>query len=231
MKSKEKKSKKNDNNHTALRLFDNIHQEKIFPFLFILYFLFLFRVHCKNESTNFVYSFSEQTTMPNSKILILTGKQIQQRIDRIAYQIYENNYLEKEIVVAGIVKNGFVLAERISKKLMEVSSIKVKLAKIVLNKKHPLSEKIKITLSENSLKKNVVIVVDDVLDSGRTMMYAIDPFLKYQVKRLAAVVLVNRDHHSYPIKADYVGISLATTMQEHISVELNGGNKDAVYLS
>ena len=168
--------------------------------------------------------------MPNSKTLILTARQIQQRIDRIAYQIYENNYLEKEVVVAGIVKNGFLLAERISKKLMEISSIKVKLAEIKLNKKDPLSEKVKINLSENVLKKNVVIVVDDVLDSGRTMMYAIDPFLKYQVKRLITVVLVDRDHHSYPVKADYVGISLATTMQEHITVELEGGKNDTVYL-
>ena len=132
--------------------------------------------------------------------------------------------------MAGIVKNGFLLAERISKKLMEISSIKVKLAEIKLNKKDPLSEKVKINLSENVLKKNVVIVVDDVLDSGRTMMYAIDPFLKYQVKRLITVVLVDRDHHSYPVKADYVGISLATTMQEHITVELEGGKNDTVYL-
>jgi pyrimidine operon attenuation protein/uracil phosphoribosyltransferase len=168
--------------------------------------------------------------MSSSKTLILSNRQIQQRIDRIAYQIYENNYQEKEIIIAGITKNGFTLAERISEKLSEISPIKVKLAEIIINKKNPLSEKIKVNLPEKELKDKVVIVVDDVLESGRTMMYAIDPFLKSYVKRLITVVLVDRDHHSYPIKADFVGISLATTMQEHISVELNGNEKDAVYL-
>ena len=80
------------------------------------------------------------------------------------------------------------------------------------------------------MKGKAVVVVDDVLESGRTMMYGIDPFLKFSVKRLTTVVLVDRDHHSYPIRADFVGVSLATTMQEHISVELNGGKNDAVYL-
>lgn len=168
--------------------------------------------------------------MPNSKTLILNSRQIQQRIDRIAYQIYENNYQEKEIIIAGIAKNGYTLAERISEKLKEISPIKIKLAAIIVNKKEPLSEKVKVNLPEKELKDKVVIVVDDVLDSGRTMMYGIDTFLKYSVKRLTTIVLVDRDHHSYPVKADFVGISLATTMQEHISVELNDGKNDAVYL-
>ena len=168
--------------------------------------------------------------MPNSKTLILNARQIQQRIDRIAYQLYENYYQEKDIIIAGIAKNGYVLAERISEKLKEISPLKVKMAEVKLNKKSPLSEKVKVNISEKELKGKVVVVVDDVLDSGRTMMYGIDPFLKYSVKRLTTVVLVNRDHRSYPVKADFVGISLATTMQEHISVELNGGKNDVVYL-
>ncbi|MBI4930783.1 MAG: phosphoribosyltransferase [Bacteroidetes bacterium] len=168
--------------------------------------------------------------MPNSKTLILDARQIQQRINRIAYQIYENNYQEKELIIAGITKNGYTLAERISEKVKEISSIKVTLAEIIVNKKNPLSENVKVNLHEKELKDKVIIVVDDVLESGRTMMYSMDPFLKYSVKRLTTVVLVDRAHHSYPVKADYVGISLATTMQEHISVELNGGKNDAVYL-
>ena len=168
--------------------------------------------------------------MTSSKTKILSNKQIEQRISRIAYQIYENNYSEKEIIIAGIASNGFILAERIAKQLQEISSIKVCLAEIKINKKEPLSERVKVSLSEKELRDKVIIVVDDVLDSGRTMIYGIDPFFKYPVKRLSTVVLVDRDHHSYPVKADFVGISLATTMQEHISVELNGGKNDAVYL-
>lgn len=132
--------------------------------------------------------------------------------------------------MAGIANNGYVLAERISIKVQEISPIKVKLAEVIVDKKSPLSEKVKVNLPEKELKDKVVVVVDDVLESGRTMMYGIDPFLKYSVKRLSTVVLVDRDHRSFPIKADFVGVSLATTMQEHISVELNGGKTDAVYL-
>lgn len=168
--------------------------------------------------------------MSISKTLILNNRQIQQRIDRIAYQIYENNYQEMEVIVAGISKNGYALAERISEKLKEISPIKVRLAEIIINKKDPLAGKVKVNVSEIDLKDKVIIVVDDVLESGRTMIYSIDPFLKSSVKRLTTAVLVDRAHHSYPIKADFVGISLATTMQEHISVELNGGKNDAVYL-
>src|ERR1035437_6643476 len=208
----------------------------IFPFVkggmvdFTFPFCFAFMEKIQNESTKFVYSFFEQIIMSNSKTLILSNRQIQQRIDRIAYQIYENNYQEKEIIVAGISKNGYTLAERISEKLMEISPIKVKLAEVTMNKKEPLSGKVKVNLPEKELKAKVVIVVDDVLESGRTMIYGIDPFLKSSVRRLTTVVLVDRAHHSYPIKADFVGISLATTMQEHISVELNGAKNDAVYL-
>ena len=172
--------------------------------------------------------------MPDSKTLILSARQIQQRIDRIAYQIYENNYLEKELIIAGIASNGYILAQRLAKKLEEISPLKVKLAEIKVNKKDPLSEKVKVSMPEKDLKNKVVIVTDDVLESGRTMMYGIDPFLKYSVKRLTTVVLVDRDHHSFPVRADFVGISLATTMQEHILVELDpaksGSKKDAVYL-
>jgi pyrimidine operon attenuation protein/uracil phosphoribosyltransferase len=168
--------------------------------------------------------------MPNTRTLILNSIQIQQRINRIAYQMYENNYREKEIIMAGIASNGYILAKRIAAKLEEISPIKVKLAEIIVNKKNPLARKVKINLAENDIKGKVVIVVDDVLESGRTMIYGIEPFLKVAVKRLITVILVDRDHHLFPVRADYVGISLATTMQEHITVILNG-KKDAVYLS
>lgn len=169
--------------------------------------------------------------MPETKTLILNAAQIQQRIDRIAYQIYENNYLEKEVVIAGIEKSGYVFAKRIAERLQKVSPIKVSLGKVILDKKKPSSRKSRTDIPSDKLKNKVVIVVDDVLNSGRTMMYALEPFLKFELKRLITIVLVDRSHHSYPIKADYVGVSLATTMQEHITVEFNGTIKDAVYLS
>jgi len=165
-----------------------------------------------------------------TKTLILTGKQIGQKINRIAYQIYENNYDEKDILVAGITTNGYLLAKRITEVLQKIAPIKIKLIEIVVDKENPVTSPIKIALTEKELKNKVIILVDDVLNSGKTLMFGAKPFLVAPVKRLTTVVLVDRGHNRYPIKADFVGLSLSTTLQEHITVELKKG-KEAVYLS
>jgi pyrimidine operon attenuation protein/uracil phosphoribosyltransferase len=165
-----------------------------------------------------------------AKTLILTSKQIEQKINRIAYEIYENNPDEKEIIIAGIADNGFLLAKRIADVLKKISPIKNQLLEIKINKENPLSAEIKISLKEKDLKNKVIILVDDVLNSGKTLIFGAKPFLGAPVKRLTTVVLVDRGHNRYPIKADFVGLSLSTTLQEHISVELKKG-KEAVYLS
>jgi len=166
-----------------------------------------------------------------SKTLILNSKQIQQKINRIAYQIYENNYDEKEIVIAGIANNGYILAKHIADVLNTISPIKIKLIEILIDKKNPLSKEIKIALTDKELQNKVIILVDDVLNSGRTLIFGAKPFLSSPLKRLTTVVLVDRGHNRYPIKADFVGLSLSTTLQEHITVEINKKGKEAVYLS
>ena len=166
--------------------------------------------------------------MPN-RTLILNHIQIEQKINRIAYQIYENNFEEKEIIVAGIFDNGYVLAERIVKVLKKISPLKINLVKLKLNKKKPLSEPVQSGLSEKDINNKVIILVDDVLNSGVTMMYGVKYFLNFPGKKIRTVILVDRSHHTLPIKVDYVGLTLATTLKEHISVELKDG-KDAVYL-
>lgn len=163
--------------------------------------------------------------------LILTGKQIQQKINRIAYEIYENNYDEKEIIIAGIVDNGYILAKRIADVLESISSIKTQLIEVNVDKENPAAYEIKIELSDKELKNKVIILVDDVLNSGKTLIFGTKPFLNSSVKRLTTVVLVDRGHNRYPIKADFVGLSLSTTLQEHITVELDKKGKEAVYLS
>ncbi len=165
-----------------------------------------------------------------AKTLILTGKQIEQKINRIAYQIYENNHDEKEIIIAGIAPNGHLLAKRITEVLQKISPIKAKLIEIVINKDNPVGADIKISVTDKELKNKVIILVDDVLNSGKTLIFGAKPFLIAPVKRLTTVVLVDRGHNRYPIKADLVGLSLSTTLQEHITVELKKGN-EAVYLS
>ena len=166
-----------------------------------------------------------------NKTLVLNSEQIQQKINRIAYEIYENNYDEKEIVIAGIAKNGYLFAKRIVDVLQKISPIKTKLIEIVFDKKDPIANEIKIDLTEKELKNRVIILVDDVLNSGKTLIFGAKPFLKSPVKRLTTVVLVDRGHNRYPIKADFVGISLSTTLQEHITVEIDKKGKEAVFLS
>jgi pyrimidine operon attenuation protein/uracil phosphoribosyltransferase len=165
-----------------------------------------------------------------SKTLILNSKQIEQKINRIAFQIYENNYGEKEIIVAGISDNGYLFAKRIADVLQKISPIKAKLIEIKINKENPAASEIKISLTDKELKNKVIILVDDVLNSGKTLIFGAKPFLISPVKRLTTAVLVDRGHNRYPIKADFVGLSLSTTLQEHITVELKKG-KESVYLS
>ncbi|MDF2438669.1 MAG: phosphoribosyltransferase [Bacteroidota bacterium] len=166
-----------------------------------------------------------------NKSLILNSKQIEQKINRIAYEIYENNYDEKSIVIAGIAKNGFLLAKRIADVLQTISQIKTQLIEIKLDKENPFENNVKLELSEKDLKNKVIILVDDVLNSGKTLMFGTKLFLNSPVKRLTTAVLVDRGHNRYPIKADVVGLSLSTTLQEHIAVELNKKGKETVYLS
>jgi len=166
-----------------------------------------------------------------TKTLILNSKQIEQKINRIAYEIYENNYDEKEIVIAGIARNGFVLAKRIADVLQEISKIRVQLIEISMDKENPFDSELKVKLSDKELKNKVIILVDDVLNSGKTLIFGAKLFLNAPVKRLTTAVLVDRGHNRYPIKADVVGLSLSTTLQEHITVELNKKGKETVYLS
>jgi len=165
-----------------------------------------------------------------AKTLILNSKQIEQKINRIAYEIYENNYNEKDIIVAGIAGNGYLLAEKINSVIKKISPLKTTLIEIKIDKENPMSKEIKIALSEKELKNKVIILVDDVLNSGKTLIFGAKPFLSTPIKRLTTAILVDRGHNRYPIKADVVGLSLSTTLQEHITVELKKG-KEAVYLS
>jgi pyrimidine operon attenuation protein/uracil phosphoribosyltransferase len=165
-----------------------------------------------------------------SQTVILNHKQIEQKINRLAYQVYENNYEESEIIVAGISGNGFLFAQKIAQKLSEISEIKIKLCSISINKTNPLSETISCDLSPDEIKNKAIIVVDDVLDSGKTLIYGVRFFLDFPLKRLRTLILVDRSHMVFPINADYVCLSLATTLQEHIRVYFENQNNRVVLM-
>ena len=162
------------------------------------------------------------------KTLVLNKSQLAQKIDRLAWQIYEQNYKEKEIIIAGIANNGVLIAKRIAEKLSEITNVKLTLAIIKLDKANPYND-IEVDINEKEYKDKVLILVDDVLNSGKTLMYGAKYFLSVPLKKLSTIVLVDRNHNRFPIKADFVGLSLSTTLKEHISVELE--ENEGVYLS
>src|SRR5665213_848279 len=151
-----------------------------------------------------------------TRTLVMNPKQVSQRLNRLAWQVYENCYLENEIVIAGIDANGFRLAKRIAKYLEEISPIKVMLCEVQMNKENPLDGKTSVNIEKEKLEGKTIVVVDDVSNSGKTLMYGVKLFLEFPVKSVQTLVLVDRDHNLFPVKANFVGMSLATTMQEHI---------------
>ena len=161
--------------------------------------------------------------MIDSRTLLLDEKQVLQRINRLAYQIFEDNSKETEIVLAGIVKNGYLLAEKIASVLKSISPLKISLAEVLVDKHSQVNKDISISINKKDLQGKVVILVDDVLNSGKTMMYALKPFLDADIKKIRTVVLIDRNHKRFPLSADFSGLSLATTHQEHVSVEIEDG--------
>ncbi|KAA3647414.1 MAG: phosphoribosyltransferase [Bacteroidetes bacterium] len=168
--------------------------------------------------------------MQNST-LILDHHKIDQKINRIAYQIYEDNYNQDEIIMAGIAKNGFVFASILKERLETISNIKVILKELTIDKKNPIKSKAEVKMQGEEIKNKSIVVVDDVLNSGKTMMYGLQAFLNAPLKSLSIAVLVNRSHKRYPVNANYVGMSLATTLKEHIEVSFEKPNNYTVTLS
>ena len=159
---------------------------------------------------------------------ILNHQKIQHKIRRIAYQIYESNVEENHLIMAGIADNGYVLAKNLKVQLEKISKIKVSLCKVVVDKKNPLND-ITTSLKAEDYKDQSLVLIDDVLNSGSTLIYGVKHFLEVPLKQFKTAVLVNRNHKKYPVKADYKGISLSTSLHEHVEVILEGKNQ-VVYL-
>ncbi|MFT7114716.1 MAG: pyrimidine operon attenuation protein/uracil phosphoribosyltransferase [Candidatus Azotimanducaceae bacterium] len=164
----------------------------------------------------------------NGQTEILNGTQIAQKVKRIAWQINETFYQESEIIIAGITDRGLDLAERLLRELQSISDIKGKLCAVTINKKNPLETPVEVSIAAKDFSGKNIVLVDDVLNSGKTLIYGAKYFLDAPVKKLTTAVLVDRNHNRYPIKADFVGLSLSTTLQEHVTVDLA---KNTVFLS
>jgi pyrimidine operon attenuation protein / uracil phosphoribosyltransferase len=161
---------------------------------------------------------------------ILNADQINKKITRIAYEIYEENSSEKEVVLAGTASGGYELAQKLETVLKDISPLKVSLTKVMVNK-NKLSEEGAISLDEKlDLSGKTVILVDDVLNTGQMLSYCMKSILRFPVKSLKIAVLIDRNHTLFPIKSDYTGLSIATTLQEHIEVKLKTKGKESVIL-
>ncbi|MBS1634515.1 MAG: phosphoribosyltransferase [Bacteroidetes bacterium] len=166
--------------------------------------------------------------MANTKIL--SAEQISQKLNRMAYEIYETNFKEKNIFIAGIDGNGYKVAERIAAILGTISPLNIKVGKITMDKENPWAAEPRVNFEEKDFNNKPVVLVDDVLNSGKTLIYAVKLFLDKPVKRLNTLVLVDRSHTRYAVKADFVGLSLSTTLQERIDTDFSKKGKEAVYL-
>jgi pyrimidine operon attenuation protein/uracil phosphoribosyltransferase len=160
------------------------------------------------------------------KEIILNHQQIEHKIIRIAYQIYETFVDEEEIILAGIASNGYKLAIEIQHRLASISDIKIHLCEVNVDKINPLG-KITTSLDPDEYEGKSIVLVDDVLHSGATLIYGVKHFLDVNIKKLKTVVLVDRNHKKFPVKADFKGISLSTTAKEHVQVVFEEGNFSA----
>ncbi|HNP32852.1 MAG TPA: phosphoribosyltransferase family protein [Flavobacterium sp.] len=158
--------------------------------------------------------------------IILNHPELDHKIKRISYQIYETFVDEKEIVLAGIADNGYILAQKISNVLNEISDLNVTLCEVKIDKTNPFKE-IKTSISKNDYTNKGIVLVDDVLSSGTTLIYGVKHFLDVPLKKFKTAVLIDRNHKKFPVKADFKGISLSTSLKEHVHVVFEDNNNHA----
>ena len=154
---------------------------------------------------------------------ILDKEQIEEKIKRISYEIYEENFDDKSIIICGIEKNGSIIAKRVIKELKSICNINIEFINISLNKKKPLNT-VAIKSSKIKIKDKSIILIDDVSNTGKTLIYVIKELTKYEPKKINTAVLVNRDHTLFPVKINFIGLSLSTSIKSHIEVKLNNNN-------
>ncbi len=167
--------------------------------------------------------------MTQNENKIKDSKDIASSIKRIAYQVYEANLEEECLIVVGIGKRGSILSEILGKEIILISDLKLEYVNLSIDKERPFNN-IQSNIPLENLENKSIVIVDDVLNTGSTLIYAVSFFLQIPVKRIKTAVMVNRNHKKFPIKADFKGISLSTSVNEHITVSLKG--KDSgIYLS
>ncbi|GMQ27291.1 phosphoribosyltransferase domain-containing protein [Algoriphagus sp. oki45] len=160
--------------------------------------------------------------------IVLNHKQIGQKLTRMAYQIFERNIHSSGLVIAGISGMGMVLARLLAEELGKISPLSIEVIEVLLDKSQVAESEIEIS-PEVELSGKTIILVDDVLNTGKTLVYAMKPFLDFEIHKMEIAVLVNRSHGLFPVRPDYTGYELATTLNEHIQVDFSE-NQYSVHL-
>jgi pyrimidine operon attenuation protein / uracil phosphoribosyltransferase len=161
---------------------------------------------------------------------ILDHQEIRQKIKRMAMQIAENNFQYPEIILAGINNNGYGFAKLLEKELKKIIETKVTSKHLRLDAANPLSKPIIFDEKPENIKDKVVIIVDDVANTGRTIFYAFKPLMEDLPSKIEVAVLVDRKHKTFPINVDYLGMSIATTLKENIVVKILNVEEMEVHL-
>ena len=161
---------------------------------------------------------------------ILNAEQIHQKIRRIAFQIYENNFEETALLLAGISGEGYVLAQALARELQTIAPFSVELIQLNLDKSQLAQPVVHHDRAAADFTDKVVVIVDDVLYTGRTLAFSLQPFLSVPIRKLQVAVLIDRNHPRYPVAADYKGYELSTTLTEHVEVVLSDQQRMGVYL-
>ena len=161
------------------------------------------------------------------KKVIINNNQIRSKLKRISYQILETNLQNSMLVIAGIESNGYLIAKELKKILNKLSNIEVILCKVKIDKNNP-RKPVETSISKDKYSNKSIVLVDDVLNSGSTLIYAVKHFLEVELSQFKTAVLVNRNHKKFPVKADFKGISLSTSIQSQVIVEFKGSKINAL---
>ena len=164
----------------------------------------------------------------NSKNIILDYQDVENKIKRISLEILEDNIDQKNLILFGVSKNGKIIAKKIITLIKKYSKIDLELigVEIVLNSKNVLKFDKDFKVNNRS-----VIIVSDVSQSAKTLQLIISSLMSQDPFKIKTAVMVNRDHSLFPVKINFSGLNLSTSVNEHVDVSVNKDEEFTVYLN
>ena len=157
--------------------------------------------------------------------LILNKQDVENKIKRIGLEIIEDNINCSKIILFGISDNGKLITQKLMGHINKISNISADLIQVNVN-----NESLEYDNKFDILNQSIVII-GDVSQSGKTLQIVISDLMKYKPSKIKTSVIINRDHSLFPVKIDYSGLILSTSVKEHVDVVINKNGDLSVYLS